>query len=124
MCLIRQGGAHVIFLDAQRLSRADVQARFADATLHSGFSAGIALRGKWADGHYAIGIIVRVNGAAGFQLSDTRTQIADSGVVAIARGRCDEDTVLRCFACVFASGPAARKSLVDTEAVAKRHRIV
>ncbi len=124
VCLIHQGGAHVIFLEAQRLPRADVQAGFAEATLQSGFSAGISLRGKWADGNYAIGIIVCVNGAAAFQLSDMRMQVADGRVTTIARQRCDEDAVLRCFAAVFASTPTVANFLPGTEAFAKRQRIV
>ena len=124
VCLIHQGGAHVIFLEAQRLPRADVQAGVAEATLQSGFSAAIALRGKWADGHYAIGIIVCINGAAGFHLSDTRMQLTDGCVVAIGRQGCEEDAVLRCFACVFASTPAVADPLLHTEAFAKRQRIV
>nr|WP_321985000.1 glycosyltransferase [uncultured Lichenicoccus sp.] len=46
VCLIHQGGTHVIFLDAKRLPRADVQARLPDATLHSGFSPKSSCAGR------------------------------------------------------------------------------
>ena len=49
VCLIHRSGRHVVFLDAGRQPRADVQAIHPEAPLRSVYAAGVRLAGRWAD---------------------------------------------------------------------------
>jgi len=109
VCLIHRAGRHVVFIEAARVSRADVQARHPEAPLHSGYTAQAKLSGKWADGEYGIGIgiIMVINGEAAFQLSGQQVAFLDGRVVQLATAPADRDAVLRAFVCVFAASPLA-----------------
>ncbi len=109
VCLLHQGNRHVVFLEAERVARADVHATHPDAPLRSGYSAEITLRGKWADGEYAIGVLVVISGQAAFQLSRHLVWLLDGMVTALATAHPGDDAVLRGFARVFASSPAAER---------------
>ena len=123
VCLIHRGGRHVVFLQADRMARVDVQAILPEAPLYSGYTAGIRLAGKWADGGYGIGVIVVINGQAAFQLSRYEVSFLDGKVVQCAVASVDQAAVLRAFACVFAASPQAdRFAPVPVAAPAPRPR--
>ena len=109
VCLIHQGGRHVVFLAAERVSRADVHASFPDAPRHSGYTAEVTLAGKWADGDYRIGVIVVISGRAAFHLSKHQVSFADGRVVQLATALVDHTAALRGFACVFSTSPLSER---------------
>ena len=111
VCLIHQGGRHVVFLAAGRVSRADVHASFPDAPGQSGYTADVGLAGKWADGDYRIGIIVVISGRAAFHLSKHQVSFADGRVVQLATALVDHTAVLHGFACVFSTSPLSERLL-------------
>ncbi len=107
VCLIHQTGRHVVFLEAERMARADVQATLPEAPLYAGYTAKVSLAGKWADGDHGIGIIVVINGQAAFQLSQYRLSFLDGRPVRLVTTQTDQTAVLRAFACVFSTSPQA-----------------
>ncbi len=107
VCLIHRSGRHVVFLDGERRSRADVHASFPDAPLRSGYMAEVRLAGKWADGEYGIGVIVVTNGRAAFNLSKHQMSFADGRVVELATALVDHAAILHAFACVFSTSTLA-----------------
>ncbi len=119
VCLVHGDGRHVVFLEAERVARADVHATHPDAPQHAGYVAEVRLSGKWADGEYGIGVLVVINGRAAFQLSAHRVAFLDGRVVALATEPLDAATVLRGFAGVFAASPAADRFLATRQAPAK-----
>ncbi len=109
VCLVHCSGRHVVFLEAERIARADVHATHPDAPLRSGYAAGVRLAGKWADGEYGIGIILVINGRAAFQLTQQRVLFGDGKVVEVAAVLVDHPAVLRSFATVFAASSLAER---------------
>ncbi len=107
VCLIHRSGRHVVFLEAERLARVDVQATLPEAPLYSGYTAKVSLPGKWADGEHGIGVIVVINGQAAFQLSAYRVSFLDGRAIGWAVTSVDQAAVLRGFAGVFAASPQA-----------------
>ena len=122
VCLLRRDANHVVFLEAERSARADVHATHPAAPLRSGYTAQIRLQGKWADGSYAIGIVVVTAGQAAFQLSCHQVSLRDGMVIELATVPADDDAVLRAFASVFASSPEADRFLAATAARARERQ--
>ncbi len=109
VCLIHRSGRHVVFLEAGRQPRADVQAIHPEAPLRSGYAAEVRLAGKWPDGAYGIGVIVVPSGRAAFQLCRHQLWFLDGRVVRLAAAATDPASVLRAFACVFSCSPLAER---------------
>ena len=107
VCLIHGSGRHVVFLDAERQPRPDVQAIHPGAPLRSGYAAEVRLAGRWADGEYGVGVIVVTGGLAAFQLCRHQLWFLDGRVVRLAAAATDPASVLRAFACVFSCSPLA-----------------
>lgn len=81
--LIQENSDLTIFLECQRENRSDVAASFANAPIRNGFSGTAALRGKWCEGRFRIGLINIVNGSAAFQLTTNEIEVSEGQVKAI-----------------------------------------
>ena len=109
VCLIHRSFRHVIYLEAARQPRADVQAIHPEAPLRCGYTAEVRLAGKWTDGQYDVGVIVVNGGQAAFQLCRHQLWFLDGQVVRLAAAAIDAAALLRAFACVFSSSPLAER---------------
>lgn len=81
--LIQEDGDLTIFLECQRENRGDVAQTFANAPIRNGFSGTAALRGKWCEGRFRIGLINIVNGSAAFQLTTNEIEVSEGQVKSI-----------------------------------------
>ncbi|MDI2089813.1 glycosyltransferase [Commensalibacter oyaizuii] len=81
--LIHQDSDLTIFLECQRENRADVASSFANAPIRNGFSGVSALRGKWCEGRFRIGLINIVNGSAAFQLTTNEIDVEGGKITKI-----------------------------------------
>lgn len=82
--LIGPEEAPPIFIDASRENRPDIVKVFPEAPRRSGFSAEVALRGKWCEGSYRVGLINVINGAASFKLTPVTIEVEGGMVRSIA----------------------------------------
>ncbi|CAI3946049.1 glycosyltransferase [Commensalibacter communis] len=78
--LIHADSDLTIFLECQRENRADVAESFTNAPIRNGFSGQAALRGKWCEGRFRIGLINIVNGSAAFQLTTNEIEVEEGQV--------------------------------------------
>lgn len=81
--LIHDSTDLTIFLECQRENRSDVADSFSNAPIRNGFSGTAALRGKWCEGRFRIGLINVVNGSAAFQLTTNEIEVAEGQIKAI-----------------------------------------
>ncbi|GBQ86148.1 glycosyltransferase family protein [Gluconobacter albidus] len=87
----------MIFLECQREIRGDIAELFADAPRRSGFSGKVALRGKWCEGRFRIGLINVVNGQGAFQLTPIQIEVEGGQIRSIVRSAPSNDLVLSDF---------------------------
>ncbi|MCT6846130.1 MULTISPECIES: glycosyltransferase [Acetobacteraceae] len=88
----------LIFLKSERESRGDISELFgADVPRRSGFSVKAALRGKWCEGWYRIGLVNSINGRGAFQLLAYGLEVEGSKVKSIRAFRLDNDVILNDF---------------------------
>ncbi|POS62147.1 glycosyltransferase family 4 protein, partial [Parasaccharibacter apium] len=88
----------LIFLKSERESRGDISELFgADVPRRSGFSVKAALRGKWCEGWYRIGLVNSINGRGAFQLLAYGLEVEGSKVKSIRAFRPDNDVILNDF---------------------------
>lgn len=95
--LIHQDSDLTIFLKCDRESREDVASNFVNAPVRNGFSCKSALRGKWCEGRFRIGLINVVNGIAAFQLAGYEIKVNAGKVVKIYNEFHDNQVILDDF---------------------------
>lgn len=99
----------LIFLKAEREIRTDISELFgSEVPRRSGFSAKAALRGKWCEGRYRIGVINVINGRGAFQLSPYGMEVEGGKVRYIRALKLDNDIILADFFRVTNDGNALR----------------
>ncbi len=81
--LINQSSDLTIFLKCDRENREDVASNFSNAPLRNGFSCTSALRGKWCEGRFRIGLINIINGVAAFQLSNYEIMVTGGKIIKV-----------------------------------------
>ncbi|GEC59738.1 hypothetical protein GOX01_00690 [Gluconobacter oxydans] len=84
----------MIFLECQREIRADIAELFANAPRRAGFSGKVALRGKWCEGRFRIGLINVVNGQGAFQLTSLQIEVEGGQIRKIIRSAPSNDLIL------------------------------
>ena len=91
------GEAAVIFCPASRDIRDDIMASFPGAPRRSGFTARIALRGKWCEGRYLVAIINSFGDRAAFCLTGLSVTVQDGRIVDAAQRPPSNETVTSAF---------------------------
>lgn len=86
-----------IFIPTTREVRSDVTGLFPGAPRRSGFSAQVALRGKWCEGVFRIGLVNIVHGKGAFQLTSVQIEVEGGRIVGIARLPPSNGQILRDF---------------------------
>lgn len=74
-----------IFIPTSREVRHDVTGLFPGAPRRSGFAGQVALRGKWCEGVFRIGLVNIVHGRAAFQLTNVQIEVEGGQIIGIAR---------------------------------------
>ncbi|MBA5727336.1 glycosyltransferase [Bombella mellum] len=88
----------LIFLKSEREIRTDISDLFGnDVPRRSGFSAKAALRGKWCEGWYRIGVINSINGRGAFQMLSYGLEVEGGKIKSIRACRPDNDIILSDF---------------------------
>ncbi|GBD56783.1 glycosyltransferase [Gluconobacter wancherniae] len=87
----------MIFIENQREIRADIAALFVNAPRRSGFSAKAALRGKWCEGRFRIGLVNVINGQGAFQLTSLQIEVDGGKITKIHRSRPSNGEILADF---------------------------
>ncbi|MBS1055761.1 glycosyltransferase family protein [Gluconobacter kondonii] len=87
----------MIFLECQREIRGDIAELFVDAPRRSGFSGKVALRGKWCEGRFRVGLINVVNGQGAFQLTPIQIEVEGGQIRSIVRSAPSNDLILSDF---------------------------
>jgi hypothetical protein len=87
----------MIFVTCTREARPDIQSLFPGAPRRSGFAGQVALRGKWCEGRFRIGLVNIVNGQASFQLTPVRIEVSDGKIAALSRVPLSNGQILRDF---------------------------
>ncbi|MEE8660199.1 Glycosyltransferase [Acetobacteraceae bacterium EV16G] len=95
--LISQDDDTVIFVSCSREARGDVTAFLPNAPLRSGFSGKAALRGKWCEGAFRIGLVNIVNGAASFLLTPIIIEVKGAKVISLRNQIPENEVVLNSF---------------------------
>lgn len=75
----------VIFLPCARESRPDVMTLYPDAPRRSGFAGQAALRGKWCEGQFRIGLVNIINGRGSFALTPFQIKVEGGKIIDILR---------------------------------------
>lgn len=96
--LIHQDSNLTIFLECDRENREDVAKSFANAPMRNGFAGQSALRGKWCEGIFRVGLINIVHSSGAFQLTNNEIEIKDSRVVSIRTVNHENQVILDDFA--------------------------
>lgn len=97
VALIAQDSDLIIFLDCQRENREDVASSFTNAPIRNGFSGQTALRGKWCEGTFRIGLVNIVNGSAAFQLTQYEIKVAGGKITKVYNTFHSNQTILDDF---------------------------
>ncbi|PHI96440.1 glycosyl transferase [Parasaccharibacter apium] len=88
----------LIFMKAEREIRTDISELFGNKVpRRSGFSAKAALRGKWCEGTYRIGIINVINGRGAFQLLSHGMDVKAGQVQSIRAAKPENSVILADF---------------------------
>ncbi|GAJ27627.1 glycosyltransferase family protein [Acidomonas methanolica] len=95
--LIGAAEASPVFIEAVRESRPDICSIFPDAPRRAGFSVEVALRGKWSEGAYRIGLVNVVNAAGAFTLTPVSISVDGGQIVAVARRGASNGQILADF---------------------------
>ncbi|GBR52892.1 glycosyltransferase [Neokomagataea thailandica NBRC 106555] len=77
--------APTIYVECQRETRSDIAKLFADSPRRSGFSGQAALRGKWCEGRFRVGLINVIQGQGAFQLTPYQIEVEGGQVTTIER---------------------------------------
>ncbi|GBQ22975.1 glycosyltransferase [Acetobacter estunensis NRIC 0472] len=86
-----------IFIPTHREVRSDVGGLFPGAPRRSGFFAQVALRGKWCEGVFRIGLVNVVHGKGSFQLTSIQIEVEGGQIIGIARIPPSNGQILRDF---------------------------
>ncbi|MFT9316157.1 MAG: glycosyltransferase [Acetobacter orientalis] len=73
----------VIFLPCIRESRPDVMSLYPDAPRRSGFAGQAALRGKWCEGRFRIGLVNIISGRGSFALTPFQIKVEGGKIIEI-----------------------------------------
>ncbi|MBO1359595.1 glycosyltransferase [Acetobacter sacchari] len=119
--LIGQDEAPPIFIPTQREVRSDVTGLFPGAPRRSGFAGQVALRGKWCEGVFRIGLANIVHGRGAFQLTGVQIEVADGQIIGIARVPPSNGQILRDFERVSESDGVLRGIKLSTLPDGPRH---
>lgn len=95
--LIGDTESPMIFMESKRELRSDIVSMFPNAPRRSGFSAEVALRGKWCEGTYRVGLINVVNGRGAFQMTTIQIKVDGGEIKSIRRLPVSNDTILADF---------------------------
>ncbi len=95
--LIGDDESPAIFIPTAREVRSDVTGLFPGAPRRSGFAGQAALRGKWCEGVYRIGLVNVVHGRGAFQLTSVQIEIEGGQIIGIARVPPSNGQILRDF---------------------------
>ena len=95
--LIGEDDVPPIFIPTTREVRSDVMGLFPGAPRRSGFAAQVALRGKWCEGVFRIGLVNVVHGRGAFQLTSVQIEVEGGQVVGLARLPPSNAQILRDF---------------------------
>lgn len=93
--LIGDASAPVIFAPTTREVRTDVTELFPGAPRRSGFATQMALRGKWCEGVFRIGLVNIVHGRGAFQLTSVQIEVEGGQIIGIARVPPSNGQILR-----------------------------
>lgn len=106
----------LIFIPARREVRGDVSTLFPSAPRRSGFSAQVALRGKWCEGSYRVGLVNIVHGRGAFQLTPIQLSLDGGRIVSILREAPTNERILRDFERISESDGLIRGIKLDRPA--------
>ncbi|GFE95031.1 MULTISPECIES: glycosyltransferase [unclassified Gluconobacter] len=96
--LIEEGAdSPLIFLECEREIRGDIVEMFNGSPRRSGFSGKTALRGKWCEGRFRVGLINVINGQAAFQLTSVQIEVEGGKIDKIHRSMPSNDVILSDF---------------------------
>ncbi|QDH16621.1 glycosyltransferase [Swingsia samuiensis] len=87
----------LIFLECAREIRGDIAELFPGSPRRSGFAGQAALRGKWSEGRFRIGLINVINGQGAFQLTNIHIEVDGGKITKIHRSHPSNDTILADF---------------------------
>ncbi|MGO2959186.1 MAG: glycosyltransferase [Acetobacter sp.] len=87
----------VIFLPCIRESRPDVLSIYPDAPRRSGFAGQVALRGKWCEGTFRVGLINVINGRGSFALTPFQIKVDGGKIVEILQSKVSNLRVMSDF---------------------------
>nr|WP_294915279.1 glycosyltransferase [uncultured Neokomagataea sp.] len=74
-----------IYVECQRETRGDIAKLFTDSPRRSGFSGRAALRGKWCEGRFRVGLINVLQGQGAFQLTPYQIEVEGGQIIEIER---------------------------------------
>jgi len=95
--LIGTADQPVIFIPCIRENRADIQQLFPAAPRRSGFVGQVALRGKWCEGSFRIGLVNVVNGQGSFQLTPIQIEVDGGKIMTLKQERPSNGQILSDF---------------------------
>ncbi|EHH68825.1 glycosyltransferase family protein [Gluconobacter morbifer] len=87
----------MIFIECEREIRGDIADLFPGAPRRSGFSGKTALRGKWCEGRFRIGLVNVINGQGAFQLTSLQIEVEGGQIRKIHRSVPSNDLILSDF---------------------------
>ncbi|TPW34179.1 glycosyltransferase family protein [Oecophyllibacter saccharovorans] len=102
----------LIFMQTTRELRADISTLFPGAPRRSGYVAQVALRGKWCEGRYRIGLVNVINGRGAFQLLAQKIEVEGGKVVDIAVSPPSNGQILSDFQRLLKSDTQLREVLL------------
>ncbi|GBQ61764.1 glycosyltransferase [Ameyamaea chiangmaiensis NBRC 103196] len=95
--LVGEPDQPIIFVPCIRESRGDIQSLFPAAPRRSGFAGQVALRGKWCEGTFRIGLVNIVNGQGSFQLTSVQIDVDGGKIVGLTRQQPSNGQILADF---------------------------
>ena len=87
----------VIFIPCVRESRPDVLTIYPDAPRRSGFAGQVALRGKWCEGTFRIGLVNVINGRGSFALTAFQIEVEGAKINRIIQSPSSVERVIADF---------------------------
>jgi len=87
----------MIFMSCIRELRTDLGTVFAGAPRRAGFAGQVALRGKWCEGSFRVGLINVIDGRAAFQLTSVRIEVEGGKVTNLEQSRPSNGVILDDF---------------------------
>lgn len=83
--LLGEANQPVIFVPCVRESRPDVMSLYPDAPRRSGFAGQAALRGKWCEGQFRVGLVNIMSGRGSFALTPFQIKVEGGKITEIMR---------------------------------------